>query len=83
MSTTATKPTRNAGMTRQRFLANAKPIMGKIGEMPLVFEPKAFSTGSVGYGFSGKIPVQLPDGSIVQLQVSANATAIGSKEWTE
>lgn len=81
MSTTATKPSRNPGMTKSKFTANAKPIMGKIGDTPVMLEPKVFSTGSCGFGFSGKLPVQLPDGTIVQLQVGMNLTAIGSKEW--
>lgn len=68
-------------MTKNAFVAGAAPLTVNIAGTPLVANPKAFSTGSVGYNVNGKVPVQLPDGTVVRLQVSGNLTVIGSKDW--
>lgn len=41
--------------------------------------PKVFSTGSVGYGFNGKVNVTLPDGRVITCQASCNVIVPGSK----
>lgn len=66
-------------MTRAEFMDKAKPIIATVNGTPIVGKPKDFSTGSVGYNFTGKFPVEL-NGEIVFIQFSGNGTAIGSKE---
>lgn len=69
-----------AGPKQQEWLDSAKPKEVTIDGQKLYLEPKLFSTGSVGYGLSGKL--QLPHGEVIdRVQVSANLTVIGSKEW--
>lgn len=70
-------------MSKQEFLANAKPIILTVNGIPLTANPKKFSTGSVGYQATGKAPIQLPDGSVAKLQIGSNLTLIGSKDWPE
>lgn len=68
------------GVRQQAWLDATRPVEVIIGDQKMYLEPKCFSTGSVGYGLSGKI--QLPRGEFVdRIQVSANLTVIGSKEW--
>jgi len=47
---------------------------GFIGVQKLKCVPKVFSTGSVGYNFTGKVNIELS-----QCQVSGNVIVIGSK----
>ena len=70
-------------MSKKEFLAQAKPIAVSINGIPMVANPHKFSTTSVGFQTTGKVPVQLPDGTIHKLQIGLNATIIGSKEWAE
>jgi hypothetical protein len=67
-------------LTKSNFTAKANPILVQIAGQQLVANPKGFSTGSVGFYLSGKITITL-GGTPVQLQVSCNLTAIGSKDW--
>jgi hypothetical protein len=47
----------------------------KIGEI----EPKIFSTGSYGLGFSGPATIPLPDGGVAECQCSINIVVKNSK----
>jgi hypothetical protein len=69
--------------TKSSFLESAKQLAVTVHGTTLYAEPKQFSTGSVGYNVTGKVPVTLPDGTVVKLQVSGNLTVIGSKDWQE
>lgn len=70
-------------MSKQFFLASARPIAIEINGVPCEAVPRQFSTGSCGYFANGKAPIKLPDGSVGKLQVSANLVIVGSKEWAE
>ena len=66
-------------MKKADFMDKAKPIMATVNGAPIIGNPKEFSTGSVGYNFTGKFPVEL-NGEVIFIQFSGNGTAIGSKE---
>ena len=68
-------------MSKAEFTTNAKPLTVVIDGHPHTADPKAFSTGSVGWNVNGKVTVTLPNGQTVRCQCSVNLTAIGSKEW--
>jgi hypothetical protein len=69
-------------MHKSAFKSSAQPVAVTIAGQTVTAEPKAFSTGSVGFFLNGKITVNV-NGQLVRLQVSGNLTAIGSKEWPE
>lgn len=67
------------GKTKQEvWVEKSSPIEvkvpGAVGSV--VFEPRIFSSGSCGYGFSGKINI---NGD--KLQCSFNMVVVGSKDW--
>jgi hypothetical protein len=66
-------------MTNQEFVTSARPVVVTINGVPIQATPKEFSTGSVGYNINGKVPIQLPDGTVGKLQVSGNLVLVGSK----
>ena len=66
-------------MNRAKFLQVKAPVV-MIGNTPVAATAKEFSTGSVGFNITGKVPMVV-DGEVVMLQVSGNLTAIGSKLW--
>lgn len=73
-------------MTKNDFVALAKPLPVTINGVPLgAGSPRQFKSekGSVGFNFNGKVPYTLPDGTVVKLQVSGNATVCGSGEWQQ
>jgi hypothetical protein len=72
-------------MTKNDFVANAKPLTVNIGGSALLAKPRQFKSekGSVGFNVSGKVPVTLPDGSTAMLQVSGNLTVCGSGDWEQ
>jgi len=61
------------------FLAKAGALIVHLGEVDVQAEVKQFSTGSVGWSYSGKMLSPLVDGKRVRCQVSLNITVIGSK----
>ena len=66
-------------ITRKEFNDNAAPMTAEIGGQTVTLNPKEFSTGSFGFGYSGKITVEIA-GKPVVLQVGCNVTAVGSKD---
>jgi hypothetical protein len=60
----------------EEFLASGQKTLEQLGLAEACAFPKEFSTGSIGYNFSGK-----PQLDGLTLQVGANITAIGSQEW--
>lgn len=66
-------------VTRDEFLANAKPLDITIGGRPLISDVKEFSTGSLGWYTNGKTIVEI-NGKQVTAQVGLNITIVGSKE---
>ncbi len=78
-------------MTKTQFVTTAPAPVAQIGGYPVNGTPKAFSTGSVGFNFNGKVPYLTADGKPVldangkpiMLQVSGNAVVIKSGEWAE
>jgi hypothetical protein len=66
-------------ISRQEFISHAKPIMIKIGEVPLAADVKQFSTGSLGWYLNGKTTVEV-NGVPVSVQIGMNLTIVGSKE---
>jgi len=69
----------NCPISRSEFRANAKPIVIKIGEVPLSAEVKEFSTGSLGWYLNGKTTIDV-GGTPVSVQIGMNLTIVGSKE---
>jgi uncharacterized Zn-binding protein involved in type VI secretion len=66
-------------VTREEFKSKAKSVSVQVEGVPLLAEPKEFSTGSFGWYLSGKATIMV-DGKPVAVQVGANLTIIGSKE---
>ena len=66
-------------ISRVEFREKAKPIVVKIGEVPLQAEVKEFSTGSLGWYLNGKTSIEV-DGKLVPVQIGLNLTIVGSKE---
>ena len=67
-------------MDRSTFLQSKVPSV-MIAGTPVSVTAKEFSTGSVGFNITGKVPVVIGE-EVVMLQVSGNLTAIHSKNWT-
>ena len=66
-------------ITREEFRTKAKPIVVKIGEIPMQAEVKEFSTGSLGWYLNGKTTIDV-GGTSVSVQIGMNLTIVGSKE---
>jgi len=66
-------------VTRGDFLSQAKPVVVKIGDVPLTAEVKEFSTGSLGWYLNGKTTIEV-GGVPVSVQIGMNLTVVGSKE---
>ena len=69
-------------ISRQDFLAGAKPVTITINGQPLVAAPKEFSTGSLGWFLGDKVTVMVGDVP-VKVQLGINLTIVGSKELPE
>eukprot|EP00439_Symbiodinium_sp_Y106_P077731 s46_g16.t1 len=76
------KDRQSSSMTREEFMAKAKPITVTIGDKTFKAAPKLFSTGSCGFMASTKVPVEVGGQSLV-LQCGLNLPVIGSKEWND
>ncbi|CAE7269584.1 glcK [Symbiodinium sp. CCMP2592] len=76
------KDRQSSSMTREEFMAKAKPITVTIGDKTFKAAPKLFSTGSCGFMASTKVPVEVGGQSLV-LQCGLNLPVIGSKEWSD
>lgn len=66
-------------ITKDAFFAKAEPLKLEINGVPMVAEPKGFSTGSFGWYLNGKVTLTI-DGKAVPVQIGANFTVVGSKE---
>jgi hypothetical protein len=66
-------------ISRKEFLAHAKPIAVKIGELPLAATVKEFQTGSLGWFLNGKTSIDV-NGTPVAVQIGLNITVLGSKD---
>lgn len=66
-------------LTREKFTQSAQPLNVVINGVPLVADPKQFTTGSLGWNTNGKMTVVI-DGIPVKVQVGLNLTIVGSKE---
>lgn len=66
-------------ITRSDFRDKAKPVLVKIGDVPLQAEVKEFSTGSLGWYLNGKTTIDV-GGTMVTVQIGLNMTIVGSKE---
>lgn len=65
-------------VTKEEFLASAKPLMVSVNGVPMVASVKEFSSGSFGWYLNGKTAVDV-NGTPVSVQLGFNLTAIGSK----
>jgi hypothetical protein len=66
-------------LTKEEFLAAAKPITVKIGDGgAMAAGVKMFSTGSYGFSLNGRVTLMIGD-TPVEFQAGLNLTAIGSK----
>jgi hypothetical protein len=72
-------PKTTCPISRADFLEKAQPLTIDIGGVPLVAEPREFSTGSFGWYVNSKAPVTI-DGKTVQVQVGMNLIVVGSKD---
>jgi hypothetical protein len=66
-------------ISRKDFLAHAKPLAIKIGEIPQSAGAREFSTGSLGWYLNAKTTIDV-NGIPVAVQVGMNITVVGSKE---
>ncbi len=66
-------------VSREEFLANAKPLTIKVGDKEFTAGPRQFSTGSLGWNVNDKMTVEI-NGKPVTLQVGMNLTVVGSKD---
>ncbi|MCS6851832.1 MAG: hypothetical protein NZ700_11765 [Gemmataceae bacterium] len=69
-------------ISRAQFRSQAKPVVVKIGDLPLQAEVKEFSTGSLGWYLNGKTTIDV-GGVPVSVQIGMNMTIVGSKELPE
>lgn len=72
-------PKTTCPITREDFLAHAQPIKFELNGVPLIAEPREFSTGSFGWYLNSKAPVSV-DGKNLTLQVGMNIIVVGSKD---
>ena len=75
----APAPAVSGTLSRESFRQHAKPVALTINGLPLVADPKEFSTGSLGWFSNGKITVVV-NGVACKVQVGLNLTIVGSKE---
>jgi hypothetical protein len=75
----ASAPAVSGTLSRESFRQHAKPVALTINGLPLVADPKEFSTGSLGWFSNGKITVVV-NGVACKVQVGLNLTIVGSKE---
>lgn len=73
----AAGPVGKCGMTKEQFLAEAKPLHIIVNGQTVIAMPKAFSTGSFGYYLGDKTAIEVA-GRPLRLQLGMNATVIGS-----
>jgi hypothetical protein len=66
-------------LTRESFRAQAQPVTVSINGVPLLAEPREFSTGSLGWYLNGKVSLKVGD-EPAKVQVGLNLTIVGSKE---
>jgi hypothetical protein len=66
-------------VTREQFLAKAKPVVVMINGVPHSAAVREFSTGSLGWYLNGKTTIEV-DGVPVSVQIGMNLTVVGSKE---
>lgn len=66
-------------VTREQFLAGAKPVEVVINGVPMVASVKKFSTGSLGFYLNGKTVIKVGDVAC-SVQVGLNLTLVGSKD---
>lgn len=79
MSTTNGTATTKGTITRTQFVEKATPVTITIDGKTYEAEVKEFSTGSLGWYFSGKVTIEV-DGVRLQVQAGLNLTIVGSKE---
>src|SRR5262245_11226965 len=65
-------------MTNEEFISRASSLPVKIGETLEMADPRAFSTGSVGYFLTGKVTIMV-DGVPMKFQVSCSIIGVGTK----
>ncbi len=66
-------------ISKTEFIAKATAVKIDIGGVPMVAEPREFSTGSFGWYLTGKATLTV-DGKPLQVQVGCNLAVVGSKE---
>jgi len=66
-------------ISKGEFMAKAQPVKVEIAGIPMVADPREFSTGSFGWYLTGKATVTV-DGKPIQVQVGCNLAVVGSKE---
>ena len=69
----------NCQITREQFAEGAKPLAVTINNIPMLADPKEFSTGSLGWYLNGKTVAEV-NGIAVTVQVGINLTIVGSKD---
>jgi hypothetical protein len=66
-------------ISQTQFLEKAEAIKVVINGQEIVADKRAFSTGSFGWYYNGKINVSV-DGKPLSIQVGLNLTVVGSKD---
>lgn len=75
----AVKAKAKCAISREQFAKDAPVLEGVVSGMPLLLEPKEFSTGSLGWHANPKVTVEI-NGVRVPCQASVLLTIIGSKD---
>jgi hypothetical protein len=60
------------------FIKNAKSLQLTVDGQSISLDPRTFSTGSLGWNFSGKLPIKVGDKTL-KIQASINLMVVGSK----
>jgi len=71
---------KTCSVSHAEFCRNATPLMANVQGAQLVGKPMEFSTGSLGWYFSGsKAEVKLANGQTVRCQVDLKLVVVNSK----
>lgn len=73
------KGEKKSPVTRDQFKKGAKPMMAKIGDVPVAVMPREFSTGTLGWFANGATVIEV-DGVPCKVTYSVQLYIANSKE---
>ena len=72
-------PKTTCPISKTEFMEKATSVKIDVGGVPMIADPREFSTGSFGWYLTGKATLMV-DGKPLQVQVGCNLAVVGSKE---